>query len=226
MKAADPERGQATDAGSAAAADPTHGQQLLAQVCTPAELEMDAEGALEAYAEQASGIISKYLTFIVEPGSATQLADLLRGTQVVKMQQKQPADTVGCVYMVQHAGESDHMPHVRPPRFRAENVKMVAYAMAMAASQDGASQDAMPPACRFLLADASPRGGNYQAMSKCFLQQDGKMMPKHANAVYLMFDETSLTERKARVQGRIDLMQQLYVFSPLGLNLSEQRTID
>lgn len=192
--------GGSTAATAVDSQDQSPGHALLAQVCTPADLEKDADGVLETFAEQAECIINKYLTFVVEPESSTQLADMLRPTQVVK---RQSTGTVGCIYLTQHAGESDCHPHVRQPRFRADHLKLVVNGLATASSAEGVA-DELPQNCHVLVCDAG-QGGNENAISRCFLQQDGKMMPKLKNTIYLMLDEESLNERKARVTGRVNL---------------------
>lgn len=194
-------------------------QSLLGHVCTAEELEKDVEGVLEAFAEQAESIVNKFVTFIVEPESSSQLADMLRETQVVK---KQPTATVGCIYLAQHAGESDCMPHCRQPRFRADHLKLVTTALALASSGSGVA-DEMPPSCHVLVCDAGTQG-NENTISRCFLQQDGKTQNKAKNTFHLIFDEESLNSRKARVQGRVNLVQRLHVFSHPQASLSCDRT--
>ena len=97
-------------------------QGFLNKMCTSDELEKDMEGALHRYVEKAELLINKYVMMIVEPDSGSKLGDMLRETQVVK---KQLTGTVGCIYMSQHAGESDCRPHCRQPRFRADHLKLV-----------------------------------------------------------------------------------------------------
>lgn len=181
-------------------------QAFLNKMCTSDELEKDMDGALHRYAEKAELLINKYVMMIVEPDSGSKLGDMLRETQVVK---KQLTGTVGCIYMSQHAGESDCRPHVRQPRFRADHLKLVVNGLASASSVSG---DEMPKNCHFLIGDAGKEGLE-ASISKCFLQSDGKVMVKSKCTSALIFDEEALNKKKARVFGRINLMQRLHVFS-------------
>jgi hypothetical protein len=188
--------------------DLTPAQAFLGKVCSPEELGKDEDGLLQAYAEQAELIVDKFITIFVEPETSGLMADMLRNTQVVK---KQLTDTVGCIYVGQHAGESDARPHVRHPRFRQEHLKNAVNGLAMASSPHNTS-DEMPPNCHIMVCDAG-KDGNEMSISKCFLQADGKVMPKIKNVLNLAFDELSLQAKKNRIKGRVNLMQRIYIFS-------------
>lgn len=198
--------------------DITPSQAFLNKMCTSDELEQDMDGVLHRFAEQAELLLNKYVTMIVEPDSMSKLGDMLRETQVVK---KQLTATVGCIYMSQHAGESDCRPHCRQPRFRADHLKLVVNGLAAASSVSG---DEMPKNCHFLIGDAG-KDGLDAAISKCFLQSDGKVMVKTKCTSALIFDEEALNKKKARVYGRINLMQRLHVFSHPDAELKYDSTV-
>lgn len=198
--------------------DITPSQAFLNKMCTSDELEQDMDGVLHRFAEQAELLLNKYVTMIVEPDSMSKLGDMLRETQVVK---KQLTATVGCIYMSQHAGESDCRPHCRQPRFRADHLKLVVNGLAAASSVSG---DEMPKNCHFLIGDAG-KDGLDAAISKCFLQSDGKVMVKTKCTSALIFDEEALNKKKARVYGRINLMQRLHVFSHPDQELKYDSTV-
>ena len=198
--------------------DITPSQAFLNKMCTSDELEQDMDGVLHRFAEQAEILLNKYVTMIVEPDSMSKLGDMLRETQVVK---KQLTATVGCIYMSQHAGESDCRPHCRQPRFRADHLKLVVNGLASASSVSG---DEMPKNCHFLIGDAG-KDGLDAAISKCFLQSDGKVMVKTKCTSALIFDEEALNKKKARVYGRINLMQRLHVFSHPDQELKYDSTV-
>ena len=198
--------------------DITPSQAFLNKMCTSGELEQDMDGVLHRFAEQAELLLNKYVTMIVEPDSMSKLGDMLRETQVVK---KQLTATVGCIYMSQHAGESDCRPHCRQPRFRADHLKLVVNGLASASSVSG---DEMPKNCHFLIGDAG-KDGLDAAISKCFLQSDGKVMVKTKCTSALIFDEEALNKKKARVYGRINLMQRLHVFSHPDQELKYDSTV-
>ena len=198
--------------------DITPSQAFLNKMCTSDELEQDMDGVLHRFAEQAEILLNKYVTMIVEPDSMSKLGDMLRETQVVK---KQLTATVGCIYMSQHAGESDCRPHCRQPRFRADHLKLVVNGLAAASSVSG---DEMPKNCHFLIGDAG-KDGLDAAISKCFLQSDGKVMVKTKCTSALIFDEEALNKKKARVYGRINLMQRLHVFSHPDQELKYDSTV-
>ena len=198
--------------------DITPSQAFLNKMCTSDELEQDMDGVLHRFAEQAELLLNKYVTVIVEPDSMSKLGDMLRETQVVK---KQLTATVGCIYMSQHAGESDCRPHCRQPRFRADHLKLVVNGLAAASSVSG---DEMPKNCHFLIGDAG-KDGLDAAISKCFLQSDGKVMVKTKCTSALIFDEEALNKKKARVYGRINLMQRLHVFSHPDQELKYDSTV-
>ena len=198
--------------------DITPSQAFLNKMCTSDELEQDMDGVLHRFAEQAELLLNKYVTMIVEPDSMSKLGDMLRETQVVK---KQLTATVGCIYMSQHAGESDCRPHCRNPRFRADHLKLVVNGLAAASSVSG---DEMPKNCHFLIGDAG-KDGLDAAISKCFLQSDGKVMVKTKCTSALIFDEEALNKKKARVYGRINLMQRLHVFSHPDQELKYDSTV-
>ena len=198
--------------------DITPSQAFLNKMCTSDELEQDMDGVLHRFAEQAELLLNKYVTMIVEPDSMSKLGDMLRETQVVK---KQLTATVSCIYMSQHAGESDCRPHCRQPRFRADHLKLVVNGLAAASSVSG---DEMPKNCHFLIGDAG-KDGLDAAISKCFLQSDGKVMVKTKCTSALIFDEEALNKKKARVYGRINLMQRLHVFSHPDQELKYDSTV-
>lgn len=198
--------------------DITPSQAFLNKMCTSDELEQDMDGVLHRFAEQAELLLNKYITMIVEPDSMSKLGDMLRETQVVK---KQLTATVSCIYMSQHAGESDCRPHCRQPRFRADHLKLVVNGLAAASSVSG---DEMPKNCHFLIGDAG-KDGLDAAISKCFLQSDGKVMVKTKFTSALIFDEEALNKKKARVYGRINLMQRLHVFSHPDAELKYDSTV-
>ena len=198
--------------------DITPSQAFLNKMCTSDELEQDMDGVLHRFAEQAEILLNKYVTMIVEPDSMGKLGDMLRETQVVK---KQLTATVGCIYMSQHAGESDCRPHCRNPRFRADHLKLVVNGLAAASSVSG---DEMPKNCHFLIGDAGNEGLE-ATISKCFLQSDGKVMVKTKCTSALIFDEEALNKKKARVYGRINLMQRLHVFSHPDQELKYDSTV-
>jgi hypothetical protein len=175
------------------------------RVCTSIVIEKDSEGLLDTFAEKATDIVAKYVTVLVWSDEQSVLATSLQETMLGK---RSAAATAGVLYLAQHAGESDTTPHYRIPRFRCEDLKMVAGAV-MAPTKS----ESIPPGLHFIIGTGGKKG-NEDAISRCFVTQEGKAIPKQKSVITLLLDEESLSARKGKQQGQVKLSQSLVVFSP------------
>ncbi|CAE7282755.1 unnamed protein product, partial [Symbiodinium sp. CCMP2592] len=90
---------------------------MLTSVLTAEELEKDTDSAVEGFLEKADSLVRRYITTVTEVESGSEFVDMLKEKSVWKMSR------VGVMYAVQHAGESDSLPHCRTPRFRYEHMR-------------------------------------------------------------------------------------------------------
>ena len=129
---------------------------LLVRLCTTDQLNRDDDGVLPAYVNQLQVILSTYVDLVVLPDSAAGLWEIVKQHPVVKLTEDgdQPTAAVGCFYFIQASGESDTMPHVRMPRFRADNLKLFWNALSTPSGQAS-----MPARTHWFVCDAG-RGGN------------------------------------------------------------------
>ncbi len=97
------------DIGEEACGGDRSPRSRLFELATGQEVEEDTSGLLEAFVAQAESLVSRYVTMVVEPESAGQLADMLQDSHVCKA-----TGTVAIWYILAHAGESSALAHCRP----------------------------------------------------------------------------------------------------------------
>ena len=63
----------------------------------------------------------RYVSLMLEPVSASEMTESLKQKSIYNLMES--GERVAFLYMVQHSGESDCMPHCRTPRFRADHLR-------------------------------------------------------------------------------------------------------
>ena len=189
--------------------------RMLAETCTADELakaEVVATakpGNLTAsnFMEKADAMVRKYVTLIAEPSDSTKVRDALKGKTAAEMLTAN-SKKVGIFYMLQHAGESDSMPHVRTPRFRSDHLKTLCSGVVQVTGQ----AEEMPSNAVFFVLNAGVMSHN-DYFHKAFVTDSGKNIPKNKEVLYLQFEEESLQQRRLRKRGPLNLMQAAVVMT-------------
>ena len=134
-------------------------------------MEKDREGVLDDFIDKMNSTIDKFVTMVTLPedGSFESLAAELKQTRVGK---RMATETVGVLYMIQHAGETDAQPHSRIPRFRAEHLRMM-----IQAHCELEDAEKLPGRMHFFITDGGKRG-NETGIEKTFMSSNGKMLAK------------------------------------------------
>ena len=188
------------------------------QAFLPAGVEAcpeDLEQAFVAEVQEASETVDRFVKFIVEVGSKTELAQCLDGTAVAK---KQPEGTTALIILdSKTCGESSSKPHLRYPQFRNSVLKNAVQAFCTARGREQLEEEEL---C--LVLDGSRQIS--ASVMGCFVREDGVHFENKTRSEFvIIYDEKSLKARKQVNRGLVHCHEGMHVMSNGPLVLPSNR---
>ena len=176
----------------------------------------DLEEDFSSHILEAGDLVDRFVKFIPECSSKSELAQALDGTAVSK---KQPDGTTALVVMdTKTCGESSSQPHLRFPQFRSVVLKNAVQAFCMARNKEQFDEGEM---C--LLLDGSRQIST--SMMSCFVRDDGAHFENKTRSEFVVhYDEKSMKARKHLSRGLVTCHEGMQVLTNGALSLPASRT--
>ena len=180
---------------SAAGSTPVSLNQTVVIMKTDVE---DDDGQLKEWVSFARNTFHRHDKLVVDPSSATGLADLFSETTIGKLKGTEggTGPFVGVHYSCGMAGEASARPHLRVPPFREGHCNRMVKGSLLAAG----AADNFPPGHLFVMTDGKAHSNN-DKMQKCFSDSNHKALPKQKKILYVMTTEDSERDTKERMSG-------------------------
>ena len=174
------------------------------------------EQAFASEVQEAADLVDRFVKFIPECGSKTELAQALEGTAVAK---KQPEDTMALLILdTKTCGESSSQPHLRLPQFRAGVLKNAVQAFCTARGKDQFEENEL---CLVLDGGRQISSG----IMSCFVRDDGIQFEQKTRSEFVVyFEEKALRARKLLNRGLIQVHEGMHVLSKGPLQLPVAKT--
>ena len=165
--------------------------------------------------QEATALVDRFIKFIPETSSKTELVQALEGTAVAK---KQPEGTTALIVMdTKTCGESSSQPHLRYPQFRNFVLKNAVQAFCAVRNQEQLESDEL---CAVL--DGSRQIAT--SIMQCFVRDDGVHFENKTRSEFvIVFEEKSMKARKQLNRGLVQVHEGMHVMTNGPLTLPAQR---
>lgn len=175
--------------------------------------KIDPDGKLEGFQNMAKNLVARYVRTILEPQSSAAMAQALSDSPVgqVRGNTAERPGYVCIIYDCKLSGETATHPHLRVPGLR-DNLSKLVGGVLLSRVPSGATVTEIDGGDCYLLFDGF-KHGNEAALHAPFKTVGGKALPYKKTAMYVQYDEDSVSKRKSLVRGGLDCLEFMHVVS-------------